>query len=57
VTNIWKLGSNLGIRRGILGESDFHLQPSWCHKGDKFFLSMVFWGLSNAQFHYAAHEN
>jgi hypothetical protein len=54
VTNILKLRSNLGICKGTLGESVFHLQPFECHKGDKFFHAMVFWELSNVQFHYAS---
>ena len=32
--------------QGTLGESAFHLQPSWCHKHDIFFHAMVFWGFA-----------
>jgi hypothetical protein len=57
VKNTLKSRCNLDIRKGTLGESDFHIQPSWCHKDDKFLHAMVFWGLSNAHFHYAGHHN
>jgi hypothetical protein len=52
-----EIGIYFGYIQGILGENVFHIQTSWCHKGDIFFLSMVFWGLSEAPFHYAAHDN
>jgi len=53
--NILKLRSNLYIWWAF--QEKVHIQPSWCHKVDIFFHAMVFWGLSNAQSHYVAHEN
>jgi hypothetical protein len=48
---------NLGYTQDILGKNYFHLQPSWCHKGDIFFHAMVFWGLSNPQSHFVPQDN